>query len=182
MKRITLIIVVLSAMVLADNIYFKNGDIIKNCIVKVTKIDYKVELLTPTGLVSLTFPKSNVKKVDRQQFDAGVFSKQIFAGENKIQAVQSNSTAALKFNFSSLPLTILALGVGYDAYQEFQDYDDQITEGMPTEFSDKVRELKNQKQTVAIICFGSAVLNTILAFENVEVRPEDAGMSIAYKF
>lgn len=198
MKRMLMIIALLMSIAGADTLYFKNGDVLKNCReIKRTETYLTVEYVQSGVLIQNHFNISSLDRIEPGEFKTGKESIE----ESRFylyHGPEMPEMSDVKLNYKMLPVSLIALVLGNDNYKHIKDIDDSIDmtrqqiQGLGEEdnifkdmYEESIRKLEDQKKeykTKATIFFSIAIVNTIFAFEKVEIQPSDSGVQLSYKF
>jgi len=166
MKRMLMIIVLLMSIAGADTLYFKNGDVLKNCREVRRAGGYvTVEYLHAGKLIRNNFNLSSIDRIEPGKFDPGVAATQ----KLNFSISKKSEMSELKINYKMLPVSVIAFTL---SFREFNTIDKYEIKG----------DLKEECQKYGTIYLIAGIVNTIMAFETVELQPTESGAQLSYKF
>ena len=170
MKRMLMIVVLLMSIAGADTLYFKNGDVLKNCReVKRTETYLTVEYVQSGVLIKNHFNFSSIDRLEPGKFDAGENSITKSAFQIYQKSEKELSKPELKLNYKMLPVSVIAFTLSFREFNTIEKY--KIT-----------GKLKKECQNYGTIYLITGIANMVMAFETVEFTPTGSGVNLSYKF
>ena len=85
------------------------------------------------------------------------------------------------YNPQFLPVTLIAAGLSYDYYSQYQDLRGAVINDIADGRAKLVSE-RDRKLYLSIAFFAAAALSFINSFESVQVIPIKNGIGLAYRF
>ena len=170
-----------------DEVYLRNGQILRNCHVADTT-ESKVRIETSTGI--RTFPLVVIDKIVKSSYDP---QKPTFVQneDGSLQTLDSTKvvshedsqaltivsplpieTASTTYpNLYLLPVSFVSFGLAWDYLQtasEIQDSPDN--------------SIKNRKTVLGVVFLAAGVINTVFALKTVEVKASSNSLGLVYHF
>ncbi|MBW7888130.1 MAG: hypothetical protein H3C35_07195 [Bacteroidetes bacterium] len=204
-KILILIILILSGS-RADDIRLRNGQTLKNCIV-VDTVGTKIVINTSEGQKNLPLttidaiiisefnplkdtylinPDGSTKTLKRFEQPDGAktqISKPEFATKGNIPKKYSYPKIYL------IPVSIITFGLAWDYFVQIGDIQDVIDLQNKLEEQTKIKidnsaliSQKSRKTILAITFLTAGIVNTIFAFEKVEIIATNNSVGLSYKF
>ncbi len=187
MTRILILIIFAAGVLYSDDIYLKNGTIIKN--VKIIKQGREWTVFqTPEGEQKIrTFLISKIVKSD--------YHSQQQTEIRSLRKAETAKTEAAKYpNLKLLPLSLMGIGLFIDSIFEIDEINDQISSLKQSRYSDPtwayrtdqhINELKRKrtrKIMVSAAILTATVLNTVISLERLAVKPATNGIQLSLHF
>ena len=205
--RTTLIITALLALLLftarADDVRFRNGQTLKNCLVLDT-LGSRIKVKTSDG--DRLFPLTSIDNILKSQFD----STQTSMVQNRNGSTQTLIQVEQPFdvniqtrsqhiyvpekhydypNSILLPLSAVAFGLAWDYFSQAGDIQDAIDANNSLASALKIQidnsrleSQKSRKSILGVTFIAAGILNTVFALRRVEVTATNNSIGLSYKF
>jgi len=205
--RTTLIITALLALLLftarADDVRFRNGQTLKNCLVLDT-LGSRIKVKTSDG--DRLFPLTSIDNILKSQFD----STQTSMVQNRNGSTQTLIQVEQPFdvniqtrsqhiyvpekhydypNSILLPLSAVAFGLAWDYFSQAGDIQDAIDANNSLASALKIQidnsrleSQKSRKSILGVTFIAAGILNTVFALRRVEVTTTNNSIGLSYKF
>jgi hypothetical protein len=205
--RTTLNITILLAFVLsnaqADDIRFRNGQTLKNCLVLDT-LGTRVKIKTSEG--ERLFPFSTIDEIVKSAFDSSRTSYILDADGSPISTKRAEQPSNIEIqtptdhtyisekaytypNTFLLPLSAIALGLAWDYFAQVSDIQDAIDASNKSASQSNVQidnsnleSEKTRKTILGVTFLAAGIINTVFAFKRVEVTATSNSIGLSYKF
>ena len=173
---------------MADDVYLKGGQVIKNCQVKDT-VNNRVRIITTQREVS--FSIYSISRIVVSQFVPNVETE--ISGATNINAPENLApSSTINYDYPNamlLPVSAVAFGLAWDYFAQVSDIQNAIDANNNLASQTKIQidnsNLQNQKtrKTILGVTFLAAgVINTVFALKRVEVTATNNSIGLAYKF
>jgi len=183
MKKYLIIISVLFTYLSADTIHFKNGDVLTNCkILWQNDTQVSVQYVYLGKEISNKFNFSIIDNIETNEYNPHKESDQnikISSLENI--STSSNSSSKINMNYKMLPLSFVSILLGIDYSDNAKDikktikaYKDQNID------TNDLEEKRDKYMTRSILFFSVGLINTLFAFENIDIENDQDGVKISY--
>lgn len=178
---------------LPDEIYLKNGSIIKNVVVKDT-LENKLQFVTSSGdgfdHCCRSILLSRIDSVVRKPFDkykpSGIENENNFPSQSETRLFQEpvQPPRSLSYpNIILLPVSILSFGLAWDYFEQVDDIGETIDNFKKVQSNTSSLETTKSRKTILGIGFLIVgVLNTVISLQSVEVNASENSIKLSYKF
>ena len=181
MKTLLFILILLSSS-MADDIYFKRGQIIKNVkIIEETAFDIVIQ--TTNNQHKLR--KETILRIVEKPFDPNIETEVIKASED-FTLSDSDKPPTIKKEFPNLillPVSVLSFLLSWDYFSQASDIQNTIDVfkdlGGDT---DELESTKTRKTIIGVGCAAIGVVSAIIAFTPKEIRISSNQISLNYHF
>jgi|SRR3990172_698167 len=194
MKRTQIFIffLMLAGTTMADELHFKNGNVLKN--IEIIKIAPDTILIKTSAGTHIISPKK-IKNMVYRQYDQKEKSQLIFEDGRKADDVRYEYPNKLLF-----PLALFSFYLGYDNFKQVSDLGDAI-EGynlilrMPNDeygiittvkpfvitARDEAEKEQSKRTLLGICSIASGTVIAVFAFQRIEIRVQNNSVGLAYK-
>ena len=161
---IALVVFLIGNVSRADNIYFRNGAVLKNCVVRDT-VDNTITVLTTTG--TRTFPLTSIDRIEPQPLDSSMPSSVVTGLEasgvdDDLQPVKPDLRPQRLY---LLPVSAIAFTLAYTNWDTYGR-----TSG----------DTKTKCAVYGSIYLAAGILNTVLALERVDLQLSPVSVGFSY--
>ncbi len=187
MKYLILILLLFfTHLLFADDIYLKNGHILKNVQV-ISEDDQWIEIKTTTGIDKIL--KHSLLKIVKSPYDENK-NTEIIESDKTIIEPQTKHYYKLIYkntypNKNLWPVSVLASILTWDFLAdagEMQEDIDEIKKNFPDSDTSRMESVKNRKQIFGILCGVLGLANAIYAATPVKVELKDNMVNLSYHF
>lgn len=184
---------ILAQVANADDIYLKNGAILKNCLVKDTT-ENKIKFNTSTGyrFINLLI----VVKIEYLPFDSTKDTEMIYPtfrpSESNLEPLKIENISTTKYKYPNihfLSVTALGLVVTWDGFarvsnlQNSIDANNKFAKLLHIEIDNSSLQSEKTRATVmGIVGIGVTLFSTFYSLERVEIKSDGKSLSLAYSF
>jgi len=175
------ILLVLSTMGFADDVYYKNGCTVKNVTIVQTSGNFFVMKKSDGSFL----------KVDRKMVDH--YDRRVLKGDTvfenckDLDSGESYYQQKIKYKPEMFFISALGLTLAIDKFIDANDLSADIDDLKELEFInkdliDKSKRIKNRKIIFGSIFAAVAVISLFKSYEEIEVKPTSNGISLSYAF
>ncbi len=198
-SRIICICCIVVSLAHGDDVYFRNGQILRNCrVIETTESKIKVS----TSINERTFPRITIEKIVSKPYDPdkptivqnqdGSFQSldttravtpdelQSYISVPKVTGQELTTTHP---NIYLLPMSVVALGLAWDYFQDVSQLNQSIDSYKKSNSdTSEMESARNRKTVLGITFLAAGVINTVFALKTVEVKATSSSLGLVYHF
>lgn len=166
---------------LADDVFLRNGQAIKNCRVLDT-LDSRVRIYTTQR--ERILPLASIASITLAPFDSTKETEIVTFGGLLPERSPNASTVIYDYpHLYLIPITAIAVVLAWDNFSDASDLSNAIDEAKKVNLdTSKMESTRNRKTVFGIVALGAGLINTYFALQRVQVKVTSNSVGLTYNF
>lgn len=177
-----ILLTIAGSIAFADDVYLRNGQVIKNCSV-IDTVD--TQIIIQTTQRELALPVANIATIVKSPFDPYKQTevKKISKFPDSAFSTKSNEDQYTYPNAKLLPVTLIAFVLFWDSFAEVSDLNGQIDDRKKLNVdTSELESRRNRKALMGVVFVDAGLLNTAIALKRVKVVAGSNSLGLSYSF